>query len=127
MPTKQRKLLRSLVIVDARGYAQQPGSILEYYFAQALRRYGRAFLYHPVIGIRGITGSIIPDFVLIDRPTAQPVEIQGDYWHTGAHSAGDTYKLQVERNYYGIAPIEIWEWEAPDQAGMNKMYLARCT
>lgn len=99
---------------------QTPDSWQEVYFALALEKYRIPYYYQYVIGrAPSIRGAIIVDFVL-RRPYAQPVEIYGEYWHTGQLGADDRLKLIIERRYFGRETIVVWASELPDQDTANE-------
>lgn len=92
------------------------GSLNELYMALALDKYKIPYFYQYVILQKpGIRGAIIVDFV-ISNPFYIPVEVYGEYWHTGQLGADDKLKLQMEWNYFGREPVVVWaEQDIPDQ------------
>lgn len=98
-----------------------PHSWPEVWFAFALMKYDVPFFYQYLVGKRAsVRGSLIVDFV-ITRPFYQPVEIFGEYWHTGQLGADDKLKLIIERQYFKREPIVIWDWQIPDQDAADRL------
>lgn len=76
-------------------------------------------------GGREILGGYVLDF-LVFAPTGIPVEVFGEYWHSGSMASGDRYKVAVLTQAFGVAPVIIWgnesdTYEAALQAVRKKV------
>ena len=70
----------------------------EWRVAKALVILGRNFLYQYLVGLAGIAGSYIVDFIVEDAPRWFPLEVQSERWHTGKYAEGeDIREKKIER------------------------------
>lgn len=93
-------------------------SDLEYNVAIALDKFGIEYDFqYPLFGGTRFRGGLIVDFVVY-KPFPTPVEVFGQYWHTGTYSEFDRFKIAVEFQYFGREPIVFLERDVktPEQA-----------
>jgi hypothetical protein len=96
---------------------REAGSINEVYVAQALDRLKFDYMYQVAIGNPQVRGAVIIDFVVM-APFPQPLEVYGNYWHTGQLGSDDKLKLAIEEQKYGRETIIVWgdETDTPEKA-----------
>jgi hypothetical protein len=89
-------------------------SINEYYVAMALDELGFEYQYQKYVGIPGVRGLIIIDFLVYTIPKPTPLFVHGTYWHTGKKKAESEFQIaalnQRMRGTWAEAVI-IWENE----------------
>jgi len=93
-------------------------NIPEYNVALALDKFKIPYEFQVWIrGGRTLRGGLVVDFVVYN-PFEQPVEIFGEYWHSGQLGADDRLKLIMEFKQYKKQTIIIWgsEAETPELA-----------
>jgi len=106
---------------------EMPDSKEEYFVALALQKLEIPFDFHvPVGGLPDVLGGMIVDFVVF-IPFAEPLEIFGEYWHTGSLGSDDRYRLEVIENHYKREVKIIWgnEADTPEKAlqAVRKLFL----
>jgi hypothetical protein len=93
-------------------------SMNEVYLAQAFTKLNIDFIYkYDIFGASmGLRGGIEVDFVLL--PFKEPVELFGEYWHSGQLGADDKMKLAREFQYFKRETIIFWgdETDTPEKA-----------
>lgn len=100
------------------------GSKEEEYLYRALSKAQIQFYYQfPIYGGRRLRGGLVVDFVLL--PFFQPVEVYGEYWHSGQLGADDRLKQALERQYFKKDVILVWGSELPDQAAADMLVKVR--
>lgn len=83
-----------------------PGSKEEWRYGRALELEKIRFFYQFVIrGRPGLRGAITLDF-LIFVPMATPVQVYGEYWHSGRRTVTDRLQENYIRQYIG-KPVDI--------------------
>jgi len=88
---------------------QRKASDLEAYVARALDKYGLEYVFqYPLFGGTELRGGLVVDFVVYN-PFPIPLEVFGEYWHTGTFSAFDRFKLSVEFDYFKREPVVFLE------------------
>lgn len=85
----------------------------EYNVALALEheRIGFLFQYWHMGGTE-VLGGYVLDFLLTIPPRWLPLEVFGEYWHSGAMASGDRYKISVLTQQFRQAPVIIWGSES---------------
>ena len=58
-------------------------------------------------GGRQTLGGQVLDF-LVFTPMPQPVQVFGEYWHTGSMAGRDRYNLAAIAQMFGRQPIILW-------------------
>jgi len=96
------------LIADASGQVKIADSKNEINLAWAFNKLGIDFFYkYDIFGAAmGLRGGIEVDFVLL--PFKQPVELFGEYWHTGQLGTNDRLKLAREFGYFKRETIIFW-------------------
>ena len=80
----------------------------EYNVALALEHEGVEFQFQwYYMGGRDVLGGYVLDFVVYS-PFRTPVEVFGNYWHTGQMESGDRLKLAIIAQEFGRQAIVIW-------------------
>jgi hypothetical protein len=94
-----------------RGY---PASLNEYNVSIALDRLRLDYHFQVMLnGGRERRGGVVLDFLVFTAPKPTPVQVHGEYWHTGSHAAEDLLKEQVLReNPEWFEPVTIWGKES---------------
>lgn len=69
------------------------------------------------LGGRDLLGGYVLDF-LVFAPRRIPLEVFGEYWHSGQFASDDRLKLAILAQEFGYEPIIIWgsESETYEQA-----------
>ena len=87
----------------------------EYFVSVALDILKIPYSFHvDVWGGSRLRGGYVIDFV-VETPFYIPLEVFGDYWHTGTMSAGDRLKIDNLRFLFGHEPIILWGSETDTQ------------
>lgn len=91
---------------------RSPGSTNEYNVAQALVQLGLDFEYQYMVGLKGVRGSQVIDFLVYTVPKPTPLFVHGRYWHTGKMAQEDALKmaeLSSQTRGQWAEPVIIWE------------------
>ena len=93
------------------------GSWNEVYVAVALDKLRIPYTYQYQMGFRNVRGDYRIDFIVYN-PFAVPVEIYGEYWHTGQLGADDKLRLAIIEQKFNRETIIIWgnECDTPEKA-----------
>jgi len=87
-------------------------SVNEYNVGIALDRLGYEYEYQKYVGIPGVRGLIIVDFLVYTTPKPTPLFVHGEYWHSGRFRAESEFQQaalnQRMRGTWAEAVI-IWE------------------
>ena len=76
--------------------------------AMALEHEGLDFLFQYYYrGGRDILGGYVLDF-LVFAPMSIPLEVFGEYWHSGQMESGDRLKIAILMQEFGREPVIIW-------------------
>ena len=97
---------------------QTAGSWNEVYIAYAMDKLDIEYIYQYQFGTgRGVRGDYRIDFIVYN-PFAVPVEIYGEYWHTGQLGADDRLRLSIIENKFNREAVIIWgnECDTPEKA-----------
>lgn len=82
-----------------------PDSRNEYFFSLALDKLGYEYLFQKQIGMSGIRGSQVIDFVVFTGGASVACFIQGEYWHRRARESEDTLKHLAAEHIYGTGNV----------------------
>jgi len=88
------------------------GSKEEVNVAVALDQLKLDYHYQRVVGLRGVRGTQIIDFLVFTVPKPTPLFVHGEYWHTGKKAVEDKLKiaeLTVMMHNAWAEPVIIWE------------------
>lgn len=87
------------------------GSQNEYNVAAALDSLNVDYEYQYIVGIAGVRGSQVVDFLVYTVPKPTPLFVHGEYWHKGKKAIEDEMKLAelsaTMRNLWAD-PVIIW-------------------
>lgn len=87
---------------------QTAGSWNEVYVAVALDKLDIEYIYQYQFGTgRNVRGDYRIDFV-VSNPFPTPVEIYGEYWHTGQLGADDRLRQAIIEQKFGRQLVVIW-------------------
>ena len=87
-------------------------SLNEYNVGMALNHYKLRYTFQfTVFGGRSLRGGQVLDF-LVYRPFATPLQVFGEYWHTGQLGGDDRLQLALLFQEFKIEPIVIWGEES---------------
>lgn len=91
------------------------GSQNEANVAEALDKLELAYEYQYIVGLMGVRGSQIIDFLCYTVPLPTPLFVHGEYWHSGKLAAEDELKMHelmtMTRNKWA-EPVIIWGEES---------------
>ena len=90
-----------------------PDSKNEYYVALALDQLGIEYRFQVPLGVFGVRGSQVIDFVVYN-PHPVAVFIQGEYWHDRKSESEDTLKQAAAERYYGRGNVVLLMGEETD-------------
>ena len=86
----------------------QDATLNEYNVALSLDRLRLPYIFqYAPFGARGIRGQYVVDF-LIKSPFDQPLEVFGNYWHTGQLGADDKLRLAILSKHFRKEVIVLW-------------------
>ena len=105
-----------LVVIDTFGRTHQ-ASLNEYNVALALQKRELQFMFQVELFGGKMRGGQVLDY-LVWNPFPVPLQVFGDFYHTGQLGADDNYNLKVLRNHYGVDVEIIWgtDSETPEDA-----------
>lgn len=93
-------------------------SVNELYLAMAFDKLDIQYIFkYDIFGASmGLRGGIEVDFVLL--PFKEPVEVYGEYWHTGQLGSDDKLRLARMFQYFKRECIIFWgdETDTPEKA-----------
>lgn len=97
----------------------------EVYVAKALDKLRIGYEFQYSLGFRNVRGDYVVDFVVYN-PFAIPVEIYGEYWHTGQLGADDRLRLAIiAQRFNGVQPVIIWGNECDSQEKADTVVRSR--
>jgi hypothetical protein len=83
-------------------------SLNEYNVALALDRLKMRYIYqYAPFGASGIRGQYVVDFLVLN-PFSTPVEVFGEYWHTGQLGKEDKLRLHILANFFHRDVVTLW-------------------
>jgi len=91
-----------------------PDSKNEYYVALALDKFGYDYHFQKLLGMGGIRGSQIIDFVVFTGGGARAVFVQGEYWHGAKSESEDVLKHAIAAQVYGAGNVIDFMGEETD-------------
>ncbi len=95
-------------IPDVYGY-ERSASLNEFNVAMALIRMKIPFYFqYAPFGSDQLRGQFVVDFLLYPNQLQMPLEVYGEYWHSGQLGADDKIRLDILRREFGREPIIIW-------------------
>lgn len=86
-------------------HGRMPDSKNEYFVALALNKLGYEYLFQKVIGMGGVRGSQVIDFVVFTGGASKAVFVQGEYWHSRKTESEDTIKHVIAAQIYGAGNV----------------------
>ena len=90
----------------------------EYNVAYALTAEGFEYIFRATyFGGRSIRGGVEVDFLVL-APFPTPLEIFGNFWHSGQFDANDKLRLNILQQFFNTKVRIIWgnESETPEDA-----------
>lgn len=94
------------------------GSVQEWRFILALLHYDLQFSYqHEIAGGRRRRGGQVLDFLVFTNPLMTPVNIVGEYWHSGRDRLDDElrkHSLMDEMKGAVKMPVDVFDWQLTD-------------
>jgi hypothetical protein len=97
---------------------ERTATLNEYNVAMALDRLKLQYYFqYAPFGFSGLRGQYIVDF-LVFTPLEQPLEVYGNYWHTGQLGADDKLRLAILERHFRRPVIVLWgtETETKEEA-----------
>ena len=80
----------------------------EYYVSLALDRLKLNYIFqYAPFGNQGVRGQYVVDFLVLN-PFSLPVEVFGNYWHTGQLGADDKLRLAILAKHFHREVIVLW-------------------
>lgn len=92
---------------------KQPDSKEEVWVAQALEKLKLRYIFQFQLIPAGLRGGIVIDFLVL-HPFSIPVEIMGEYWHTGEMGADDKLRQSFIEKAIGNKVINLWTLDLVD-------------
>lgn len=84
------------------------GSKEEWRLALALEHWKMTFQFQvSIYGGRTVRGGLVVDFVVYN-PLPIPIQVHGEYWHTGAKGAYDVLEDAAIEHKFGHPPVIFW-------------------
>lgn len=91
-----------------------PDSKEEVWVAQALDRLKLSYIFQfEIFGGTRVRGGILIDF-LVFAPFATPVEVLGEYWHTGELGADDKFRQAIIEQEFHQKVVNLWTQDLLD-------------
>jgi len=105
-----------LTVTDTYGRIHK-ASLNEYNVAIALQKLELRFMFQVQLFGGKMRGGQVLDF-LVWNPFPIPLQVFGDYYHSGQLGADDNFNLKVIRNHYNVDVEIIWgsDSETPEDA-----------
>ena len=105
-----------LTVTDSYGRIHK-ASLNEYNVGIALQKLELRFMFQVQLFGGKMRGGQVLDF-LVWNPFPIPLQVFGDYYHSGQLGADDNFNLKVIRNHYGVDVEIIWgsDSETPEDA-----------
>jgi hypothetical protein len=93
---------------------KQPDSKEEYWVAMALDKLKLPYIFQfEIFGGSRIRGGIMIDF-LVFNPFGTPVEVLGEYWHTGELGADDKFRQGLIEQEFNRKVVNLWTQDLID-------------
>ncbi len=92
---------------------KQPDSKEEVWVAQALDKLKLKYIFQFELVTAGLRGGILIDFLVL-TPFTVPVEIMGEYWHTGEMGADDKLRQSFIEKAIGNKVVNLWTLDLVD-------------
>lgn len=100
-------------------HGRMPDSKNEYFVALALDKLGYEYLFQKVLGMAGVRGSQVIDFLVFVGASPKAVFVQGEYWHNRKTESEDTLKHAIAAQVYGagnVVDLMGEETDTPEKA-----------
>lgn len=92
----------------------------EFFVANALDKMKLPFIFqYELFGGAYIRGGVLIDF-LVKAPFAIPVEVFGNYWHTGQFDEDDKMRMARIQDYFKREVVIFWGSELETQEMADK-------
>lgn len=131
--------LRGPGIIQQRVEGEQPrdviqgreaGSVNEGRVANSLDKLRHRYLYqYRILDIKGVRGAYVIDFLILTTPPrSTPLEVFGQYWHSGRIGAEDEFRMrQIEAYFRGKAKpvVVVWGSETQTQSATDNIIRLR--
>lgn len=92
---------------------KQPDSKEEVWVAAALERLKLKYIYQFELVSASVRGGIVIDFLVL-TPFVVPVEVLGEYWHTGEMGSDDRMRQAIIEQQIGNKVVNLWTVDLPD-------------
>lgn len=93
---------------------KQPDSKEEVWVAMALDRLKLRYIYQfEIFGGTSLRGGILIDF-LVWNPFETPVEVLGEYWHTGEMGSDDKFRQAIIEQVFNKQVVNLWTQDLID-------------
>ncbi len=93
---------------------KQPDSKEEVWVAQALDRLKLRYIYQfSMFGGASLRGGILIDFLVLN-PFGTPVEVMGEYWHTGEMGSDDKFRQAIIEQVFNKQVVNLWTQDLID-------------
>ncbi len=94
--------------------------------ATALDKLRHRYLYqYRILDIKGVRGAYVIDFLILTTPPrSTPLEVFGQYWHSGRIGAEDEFRMrQIEQHFLGKANkvVIVWGNEIQNQTDTDNI------
>ena len=92
---------------------KRPDSKEEVWVAQALEKLKIPFIFQFELLESRLRGGILIDFLVL-FPFAIPIEIMGEYWHTGEMGSDDKLRQAIIEQMIGHEVVNLWTLDLVD-------------
>lgn len=92
---------------------KRPDSKEEVWVAMALDKLKLRYIFQFELINARLRGGIVIDFLVL-YPFSIPIEILGDYWHTGQMGADDKLRQGIIEQMIGNKVVNLWTKELTD-------------
>lgn len=93
---------------------KQPDSKEEFWVSLALDRLKIPYIFQFELLQATLRGGIKIDFLVL-FPFAIPVEVMGEYWHTGEMGSDDKMRQAIIEQMIGHEVVNLWTLDLVDQ------------
>ncbi len=105
---------------------REAGSVNEGRVANSLDKLRHRYLYqYRILDIKGVRGAYVIDFrILTTPPRSPPLEVFGQYWHSGRIGAEDEFRMrQIQNHFRGRANpvVVVWGSETQNQSDTDSI------
>lgn len=91
-----------------------PDSKEEVWVAMALDKLKLRYIFQFELVSASVRGGIVIDFLVLN-PFSIPIEIMGEYWHTGEMGSDDRFRQAIIEQMIGNKVVNLWTADLIDE------------